>query len=78
MKLINLKSADSTMEQAFLDLDIIKLLRLAVPTLTEKEALSFALEAYESDPAELSARYAVLKHIADGRGGRNESPVPCR
>ena len=65
MKLVVSHAENTALKQAFLDLDIVKLLRLCAKDLSEDAALAWALSYYESEIPELSARYQLFHDLTD-------------
>lgn len=65
MNLVVSHSENTELKQAFLDLDIVKVLCLCAQDLSEDEALAWALSYFESDPAELDARYQLFHDLSD-------------
>ena len=77
MKLVVSHTKNSELQQAFLDLDIVKLLRLCAPDLTEEAALDWALCYFESDIAELSARYQLFHDLSDTAAAKAAYEAVC-
>ena len=65
MNLVVSHNENTELKQAFLDLDIVKVLCLCAQDLSEDEALAWALSYFESDPAELDARYQLFHDLTD-------------
>ena len=65
MNLIHFSAPDNALAQPFNDLDMLRILILARPQLTESELSDWTLRAFENDPDELSARYKLFQDLKD-------------
>lgn len=63
MKLIQFSSSNRALEQACVDLDILKLLQMAEPSFSDKQAAEWALDAFDSRQEELSARARLFTDV---------------
>ena len=65
MELIHFAVSDPALQQPFADLDIIRVLKLACPSMDEAALSAWTLRSFTSDPDELSARYKVFADVTD-------------